>query len=96
MPAARDRPQLSVVISTLGNYATLERVLDGYSRQTAPAGSFEVVIVMDAAEQRPDAVEGAIGERPFPLRRISGPVPGLSANRNAGKRRAISSAVAPC
>ena len=77
-----------MVISTLGNYATLERVLDGYSRQTAPAGSFEVVIVMDAAEQRPDAVEGAIGERPFPLRRISGPVPGLSANRNAGWRAA--------
>jgi GT2 family glycosyltransferase len=77
-----------VVISTLGNYATLERVLDGYSRQTAPAGSFEVVLVMDAAEQQPDAVERAIGDRPFPLRRISGAVPGLSANRNAGWRAA--------
>ena len=82
------RPRLSVVISTLGNYATLERVLDGYSRQSAPPGSFEVVIVMDAAEDQPEAVERAIGERAFPLRRISGPVPGLSANRNAGWREA--------
>jgi GT2 family glycosyltransferase len=81
-------PDLSVVISTLGNYATLERVLDGYSRQSAPAGSFEVVIVMDAAEEQPDAVERAIGTREFPLRRISGPEPGLSANRNAGWREA--------
>jgi GT2 family glycosyltransferase len=81
-------PELSVVISTLGNHATLERVLDGYSRQRAPAGSFEVVVVMDAAEQDPDAVQRAIGERPYPVRRIGGPVPGLSANRNAGWRAA--------
>jgi GT2 family glycosyltransferase len=43
---------------------------------------------MDAAEEQPDGVERAIGTRPFPLRRISGAVPGLSANRNAGWRAA--------
>jgi GT2 family glycosyltransferase len=72
------------VISTLGNYETLERVLDGYSHQTAPAGSFEVVVVTDRADPQPEAVERAIGTRPFPVRRITGAVPGLSANRNAG------------
>jgi GT2 family glycosyltransferase len=81
-------PRLSVVISTLGNYATLERVLDGYSRQDAPPGSFEVVLAVDAAEPDPDAVERAVGSRPFPVRRTSGAEPGLSANRNAGWRAA--------
>lgn len=81
-------PRLSVVLSTLGNHESLERVLDGYSKQTAPSGSFEVVVAMDAAETQPDAVDKAIGERPFRVRRITGPVPGLSANRNAGSRAA--------
>jgi GT2 family glycosyltransferase len=81
-------PELSVVISTLGSYETLERVLDGYSRQTAPTGSFEIVLVVDAGEPDPVAVARAIGERAFPLRRIAGPEPGLSANRNAGRRAA--------
>jgi GT2 family glycosyltransferase len=80
--------QLSIVISTLGNYGTLARVLDGYSRQDAPEGSFEVLVVMDAAEKEPGKVEEAIASRPYPLRRISGAVPGLSANRNAGWRAA--------
>jgi GT2 family glycosyltransferase len=81
-------PQLSIVISTLGNYETLRRVLDGYSRQSADG--FEVVVVTDAADPDPAAVDGAIGTRPFPVRRITGPEPGLSANRNAGWRAAES------
>ena len=84
------RPELTVVISTLGNYPLLERVLDGYSRQDAPVGSFEVIVVTDAADPEPEAVDRAIGERPFPVRRITGPAPGLSANRNAGFRVAKS------
>ena len=86
--SARPRPQLSVVISTLGNYATLERVLDGYSRQRALRGSFEVVVVVDAADPDPDAADRAIGERTFPVRRSAATVPGLSANRNVGWRLA--------
>jgi len=77
-------PQLSVVLSTLGNHDVLARVLDGYGRQDAPAGSFEVLVVSDLAEPDPDAVERAIGERAYPVRRLSGGRPGLSANRNAG------------
>lgn len=89
-PGRHDRsgPQLSVVISTLGNYATLKRVLDGYSRQDTPPASFEVLVVMDAADPEPGAVERAIGDRRFPARRITGASPGLSANRNAGWRAA--------
>ena len=86
-------PQLSVVICTLGSYETLERVLDGYDRQDAPHGSFEVVLVVDAAEPDHAAVDRAVGTRSFPLRRIDGPQPGLSANRNAGRRAAAAPVV---
>src|SRR3954449_11717810 len=79
-----EQPQLSVVLSTLGNYAVLERVLDGYDRQDAPPGSFEMLVVADLKEPDPAAVDRAIGERSFPVRRLSGDVAGLSANRNTG------------
>jgi GT2 family glycosyltransferase len=79
-----DRPRLSVVISTLANYDLLRRVLDGYERQTAPTGSFEVLVVSDSAEPDPDAVDAVIGERPYPVRRLTGRIPGLSSNRNTG------------
>ena len=77
-------PDLSVVLSTLGNYDVLRRVLDGYERQDAPDGAFEVVVVADSADPRPDAVDDAVGRRRYPVRRITGHRPGLSANRNAG------------
>jgi len=77
-------PQLSVVLSTLGNHPVLERVLDGYDRQTAAPGTFEVLVVADRAEPDLDAVDAAIGERSYPVRRLVGGLPGLSANRNAG------------
>lgn len=80
--------ELSVVLSTLGNYAVLRRVLDGYARQDAPPGSFELVVVVDHADPAPEAVDEAIGTRPYPVRRIVGRRPGLSANRNAGWRTA--------
>jgi GT2 family glycosyltransferase len=84
MDAPRDRPELSVVLSTLGNYAVLRRVLDGYDRQASPPGSFEVIVVADRAEPDLESVDAAIGERRYPVRRLVGHVPGLSANRNAG------------
>jgi GT2 family glycosyltransferase len=84
----RDGPALSVVLSTLGMYPVLRRVLDGYDRQDASAGSFEVVVVADAADPEPHRVDEAIGDRSYPVRRITGHIPGLSANRNAGRRAA--------
>jgi GT2 family glycosyltransferase len=82
------RPQLSVVLSTLGNYSVLRRVLDGYERQAAPAGSFELLVVVDAADPDPSKVEEAIGARPYQVKRLTGRIPGLSANRNTGWRAA--------
>lgn len=79
-----DRPDITVVISTIGNHSVLRRVLDGYSRQDVPPSRFEVVVVMDRAEEDPDAVDAAIGERSYRVRRLTGRIPGLSANRNTG------------
>jgi GT2 family glycosyltransferase len=76
--------ELSVVLSSLGNYPVLERVLDGYSRQTAAPDTFEVIVVMDCADPDPAAVDEAIGTRPYRVRRLTGHKPGLSANRNTG------------
>lgn len=81
---ATDRPELTVVLSTLGNYPVLRKVLDGYDRQDAPAGSFEVLVVADVKEPEPASVDAAIGERGYPVRRLTGRAPGLSANRNTG------------
>ncbi len=81
-------PALSVVLSTLGNYPVLRRVLDGYEQQDSGSGSFEVLVVADRAEPDLDAVKAAIGERDYPIRLLSGEVPGLSANRNVGWKAA--------
>jgi GT2 family glycosyltransferase len=77
-------PEISVVIPTLRGYEVLGRVLDGYARQRVPAGSFEVIVVVDQADPRPTAVADAIGSRPYPVRRLTAERPGASANRNAG------------
>lgn len=71
-------------MSTLGNYAVLQRVLDGYDRQDAPPGSFEMLVVCDVKEPDLAAVDAVIGERSYPVRRLTGRVAGLSANRNTG------------
>jgi GT2 family glycosyltransferase len=63
-------------------------VLDGYSRQTAAPGTFEVLVVVDQMDPDPAAVDEAIGTRPYPVRRLAGERPGLSANRNTGWRAA--------
>jgi GT2 family glycosyltransferase len=81
-------PRLSVVLSTLGMHDVLKRVLDGYSAQDVAPGTFEVVVASDRAEPDPAAVDAAVGDRPFEVRRVTAPVPGLSANRNAGRRAA--------
>lgn len=79
-----DTPRLSVVVPTLGNYAVLQRVLDGYEYQDDAAGTFEVIVVSDRAERDPHAVDAAIGKRPYPVRRLTGTVAGASGNRNTG------------
>lgn len=76
-------PQITVVVSTLGNYEGLDRVLDRLEIQTIGSSSFEVVVAMDCADPDPSAVDRSIGRRPYDVNRITGHRPGLSANRNA-------------
>lgn len=85
---AAESPQITVVLSTLGNYQGLGRVLDRLEDQTAGTAAFEVVVAMDFAEPDPSSVDGSIGVRPYPVKRIVGHRPGLSANRNAALRHA--------
>lgn len=81
-------PRLSVVVPTIGMHDVLRRVLDGYDRQDAPRGSFELIVAADAGEPNPAALDAAVGERAYPVHRVSGARPGVSANRNAGRRAA--------
>jgi len=85
-------PQLSIVISTLGNHEGLRRVLDGYEAQTET--DFEVLVGADIAEADPGAVTAAVGERSYPVRIVNAQLPGASANRNAGWRAASAPLVA--
>jgi len=68
----------------------LARVLDAYERQTAAPGTFEILVVLDVMDPDPEAADAAIGARPYPVRRLTGRIPGLSANRNTGWRAAES------
>jgi GT2 family glycosyltransferase len=79
---------VSVVVPTLGNYAGLSRVLDGYDRQTVAADSFEVIVVSDVSEPNPTALGQVLGRRRYELRLLHGSKPGASANRNVGWKEA--------
>lgn len=81
-------PDISVVVSTLGNYEVLRRVLDGYDRQDAEPGSFELIVVVDMADPHPERVDQLLADRSCDVRRVTGRAPGLSANRNTGWREA--------
>jgi cellulose synthase/poly-beta-1,6-N-acetylglucosamine synthase-like glycosyltransferase len=78
------RPDLSVVIPTVGDPALLGLVLAGYDRQDVGQGTFEMIVVVDRAGREPGAVAAVVGERGYPVRVLQGARPGASANRNAG------------
>lgn len=77
-------PELSVVLSTLGNYDVLEQVLRAYERQTLSTDRWELLVAVDSADPEPDRVEGLVRRGRLPARLVRGRRPGLSANRNAG------------
>jgi GT2 family glycosyltransferase len=80
--------RLSIVVSTLGNYDVLRRVLDAFDRQSVPADTFELIVVADRADPDPGMVARTIGRRPYDVRQLRGTIPGLSSNRNVGWRAA--------
>jgi glycosyltransferase involved in cell wall biosynthesis len=77
-------PKLSVVIPTYKRPDALPRVLAALERQTFPVDDFEVVVVDDPIGDDTASVRAQIGERPYEVRHISRPKPGVSAARNAG------------
>lgn len=81
-------PVISVVIPTLQRREKLLRVLGRLEEQSTPMGSFEVLLVEDAAEHDAEAIASVVGERPYELRLLSGERPGASSARNVGARAA--------
>jgi GT2 family glycosyltransferase len=84
-------PEISFVIPTLRRRESLSRVLGCLEGE---AGSFEVVVVADALEDDPAAVEGAVGTRPYDVRVLRAHAPGASAARNDGWRAARGAVIA--
>jgi GT2 family glycosyltransferase len=78
--------RVGIVIPTLRRHEVLRRVLDRLERQTGAEGAFEVVVVADAAEPDPQAVERVAEGRPYQVRVLRGDRPGASATRNRGWR----------
>lgn len=87
---------LSVVIPTYRRRDALARTLAALERQTAPPGSFEVLVIDDPVEDDSAAVAAVVraAERPFTVRQLSREARGVSAARNAGWRTARSPLVA--
>ena len=80
-------PQLSVVIPTLGRPGKLERVLDRLAAQTIASDNFEVLVVGDPDEPRPDAVAATIAAQGPQVSHLIREVHGVSAARNLGWQR---------
>jgi GT2 family glycosyltransferase len=80
--------RVAIVIPTLGRPELLRRVLDRLDRQTAPPDAFELLVVADAKEARPDVLEEAVAGRPYAGRVLRAERPGASAARNTGWRGA--------
>ena len=87
-PSRPEPTAVTVVIPTLGRPDKLRRVLDRLDRQDAEAGSFELIVVADANEQEPEALDAALAGRQFRTRRLQAGRPGASAARNLGWRTA--------
>lgn len=85
-------PETSVVIPVLGRHGELRRTLAALDRQR-DAAAFEVIVVPDAAEPDPAAVERLVGSVRAPARMVRAAVAGASGARNAGWRAAAAPVV---
>ena len=80
--------RVTIVIPTLGRPELLRRVLDRLDAQTAPPDEFAVLVVADAKEGWPEALENAAAGRCYEASVLRAQRPGASAARNAGWRAA--------
>lgn len=80
-------PEISVVVPTHNRRERLRLCIDSLERQTAPAESFELVVVIDGST---DGTAEMLSEtsRPFSLEIVAQAQQGAPAARNAGARRA--------
>jgi GT2 family glycosyltransferase len=76
--------ELGIVIPTLGDARLLAPALARLEHQRDQLRRFEVVVVHGAAATQ--AVEAAIGRRPYQVRRVVSSITSASAQRNAGWR----------
>ena len=82
------KPDLSIVVPTIGRPATLSRALDHLRRQDADPERFEVIVVVDAHESDPKSVSD-LAEGALPRARVLvAERAGASAARNLGLRSA--------
>lgn len=75
---------LSVVIPTIGRSASLREAVHHLHRQTAEATAFEIIVVADANEAKPEALADVASGSDVTTRVIQAADPGASAARNAG------------
>jgi glycosyltransferase involved in cell wall biosynthesis len=80
-------PELTVVVATHNRRDRLRACLESLARQTEPAQSFEVVVVVDGSTDGTAEMLAALAP-PFPLSIVSQPKSGTSAARNAGAAQA--------
>lgn len=89
VPAARKpeapgkAPELSVILCTYRRREVLFECLESFCRQTAPAGSFEIIVVEDGADEQDERAFQEL-EFPVPVSWMRGPGRGLAAARNTG------------
>jgi len=81
-------PSVSAVVCTLNRPDYLRKALASLAEQTAPAASFEIVVVDNGStSETPALVEGEFGQVPN-LRYVYEPINGISQARNCGWRNA--------
>ncbi|MCU0969811.1 MAG: glycosyltransferase [Rubrivivax sp.] len=85
----------SVVVPTRDRAAVLRACLESLTRQTAPPGSFEVVVVDNGSRDETATVARSFGGR-LALTLLHEPEPGLHAGRHAGARAARSDVLMFC
>ena len=83
-------PRVSVVVPTSRRPDALPRTLEALERQTVPAGTFEVLVVYDPADDDPGAVAAMVAapRRSYEARVLEHHGGGVSGARNVGWRNA--------
>jgi hypothetical protein len=85
-PAAARPPRVSVILPTYQGDAWVGDCLESVAAQTAPAGSYELIVVQNGPPTRTPQIVAEFASRhpDLPIQLIETPTPGLSHARNLG------------